>query len=823
MNRWHFTRRIVLLAALLSCPVLASTGAYTVTAGGERLEFMPQPEKGYVIKLAEKTDGIHALAGISALNAEDARPVGGLDRRGVWTVENRGPAGRNEDAIRSLRAGGQVAYAAPLFSSNGETVVIIPEIVVRVKTSTEIEQLRTLCEKAGCTIKKRMEFTEQEYLLEVLGPDAEAVFAVVGQLSQAACVEWACPNTACRPKLSGQVVPVYRDSGEQLRIAAAGQDANSPGVFPNDEYFPKQWHLHNTGQSGGTPGADIRAPEAWEITTGDPNIVVAVVDSGVDTKHPDLIGNIVAGYDIVDNDDRPDPIPDPPNNTHGTACAGFIAASGNDGIGVSGVTWNCKIMPIRTYSMRPDGTFSCTEADIATSLRWAAGNGADLLSNSWVDNKPLPIVHSALVDITTLGGMGRRGKGCVVLFAAGNDTGPVSYPAKYPEVIAVGAADHNDVRSYYSNYGSELDLVTPGPPGYTFADWMATKGMGWPWTTDINGPGGWNMDPFDPNIIDYTALGGTSAACPIAAGVAALILSVEPNLPSDEVRHFLERSAKDLGDPGRDDYYGWGRVDARAALDMVLAKRADLNNDWKVDEEDRAILLKAMETNDLSGDIAPAAKRDGKVDQKDLELLTRYLGTVIPEMGLIAHWKLDETVGTTAHDSVGKNNAIVIGNAGWQPEGGKVGGALQLSGVANFAMTGFVLNPANPPFSVFAWVKGGAPGQVILSQAGGVNWLMAGAPGGALTTELKESGRNGKPLISQTVITDGNWHCVGFVWTGSNRILYVDGIEAARDAQSALPDSTGGLYIGGGSTPAPGTLWKGLIDDVRIYNRAVKP
>ena len=165
MNRCHFTRPIVLLVALLSYPVFASAGAYTVNAGGERLEFVPQAQKGYVIKLAQKAGGIHALAGICALDAEDARLVGGLDRRGVWTVANEGPAGRNEDTIRSLRASGDVAYAAPLFSSNGETVAIIPEIVMRAKPDTEMEQLKALCEKAGCTIKKRMEFTQQEYLL----------------------------------------------------------------------------------------------------------------------------------------------------------------------------------------------------------------------------------------------------------------------------------------------------------------------------------------------------------------------------------------------------------------------------------------------------------------------------------------------------------------------------------------------------------------------------------------------------------------------------------------------------------------------------------
>jgi len=454
---------VLVLIVLLSCPAFGSARAYIVTAAGDRLEFVAQAEKGYIIKLAEKAGGIHALDGISGLDAEDAREVRGVGRRGVWTVENEGPAGRNEDTIRSLRAAGQVAYAAPLFSSNGETVAIIPEIVARAKPGTEIELLKALCEKASCTIIKRMEFTEQEYLLEVLGPDAEAVFAALAELGQAPEIEWACPNTAFRPTLPTTAKPT---SGGQLRIAAAEEDPNAAGVFPNDEYFPMQWHLHNTGQSGGTPGADIRAPEAWEITTGDPNIVVAVVDSGVDSNHPDLVNNVVPGYDFLDNDDQPTPSLDYWGNAHATACAGLIVAQGNNRTGVAGVTWNCKVMPIRVFSYQSDGTIvGWTEAERATAFRWAAAHGSDVVSNSWVWSTPMPIVHSAIVDCTRAGGIGRDGKGCIVLGASGNDNGGVSYPAKYPEVIAVGATDHNDKRSWYSNYGSELDITVPGSGG----------------------------------------------------------------------------------------------------------------------------------------------------------------------------------------------------------------------------------------------------------------------------------------------------------------------------------------------------------------------
>ena len=118
----------------------------------------------------------------------------------------------------------------------------------------------------------------------------------------------------------------------------------------------------------------------------------------------------------------------------------------------------------------------------------------------------------------------------------------------------------------------------------------------------------------------------------MAAGIAALVLSIEPDLNNQEVRHFLERSAKDLGDLGWDQYYGWGRADARAALDMVLAKRADLNNDWRVDLDDLVMLIEAWATDDVLADIAPATKRDGLVDDQDLELLMRYWEVEIPQM-----------------------------------------------------------------------------------------------------------------------------------------------------------------------------------------------
>lgn len=588
-------------------------------------------------------------------------------------------------------------------------------------------------------------------------------------------------------------------------MRAAGQ------VIPNDlggEYWPAQWHLHNTGQSGGAPNADINAPEAWEIATGDPNIVIAVLDTGVDLNHPDLVNNLVPGYDFLDGDDSPAAVPGSHQHAaHGTACAGVVAAEGNNGMGVVGVTWNCKIMPVRIGL-----SWSVAPAVAATAIRWAASNGADVLSCSWVSTDS-PIINSAIAEVTGPGGVGRDGRGCIVVFSAGNDNAPITGFKGRSDVIAVGATDDHDQRLSFSNYGPGLDLVAPAGDGGNL--WIAT--------TDITGTAGYTTT-------DYTGFSHTSSACPIVAGIAALILSVEPELTNEEVRHFLTRSAKDLGDPGRDDYYGWGRVDARAALDMVLAKRADLNDNWKVDFDDLLILIEFWGTAEPSADIAPATQRDGKVDAQDLELMMQYYGSEIPEMGLIAHWKLDEAEGDIAYESVQGISGNLHGEPLWRPMNGQVAGAIELDGIDDCVSTPLVLNPADGEFSVFVWIQGGAPGQVIISQEGAATWLMADPTEGTLRTDLRTPetiGRNakppGSPLISASVVTNGDWHRVGVAREGTDRILYVDGIEVARDVATSLESANTALHIGAGGDLELGSFWSGLIDDVRIYDAALSP
>jgi len=263
---------------------------------------------------------------------------------------------------------------------------------------------------------------------------------------------------------------------------------------------------------------------------------------------------------------------------------------------------------------------------------------------------------------------------------------------------------------------------------------------------------------------------------------------------------------------------GLSTVEAYTPNPLVV----DFNSDGIVDIKDLLRLIESWDKADPIVDIGPRPFGDGIVDAADLEVLMSCWGQEIPSPYLIAHWKLDEQEGSVAIDSAGVNDATVIGVPAWQLAGGRIGGAMQFDG-ATLIAADTVLSPADGPFSVFAWVKGGAPGQVILSQQTGHDWLVLHSVTGALMSELKSAGRLGKALSSDAIITDSDWHRVGFTWDGSNRTLYVDDILVGEDTDVGLAACHGGLNIGCGEDMTPATFFTGLIDDVRIYNRVVKP
>jgi hypothetical protein len=294
----------------------------------------------------------------------------------------------------------------------------------------------------------------------------------------------------------------------------------------------------------------------------------------------------------------------------------------------------------------------------------------------------------------------------------------------------------------------------------------------------------------------------------------------------------INSSARDLSPnisaDGSTLYFGSDRPGGIGSADLWQAPIipvVDFNGDEKVDLKDFSRLGQYWGQDEPSVDMGPMPWGDRRVDIQDVVVLGEYwLREVLP-VELVAYWKLDETEGGVAQDSAGGKDATANGNPVWEPTAGKVRGALELDGADDYVSTPFILDPAAGAFSVFVWIKGGAPGQAIISQASGVNWLAAGTSQGKLMTELMAAGRFGTPLFSEAVIIDGEWHRVGLTWDGSTRTLFVDNVEVAKGTQGTLASSQGGLYLGAGSAGRgePGSFWSGLIDDVRIYDRAVTP
>jgi len=256
----------------------------------------------------------------------------------------------------------------------------------------------------------------------------------------------------------------------------------------------------------------------------------------------------------------------------------------------------------------------------------------------------------------------------------------------------------------------------------------------------------------------------------------------------------------------------------------------DLNGDGMVDCADVCILVDHWHTGESLCDIAPLPLGDGFVDVQDLVVLSEHL---FEDNRLVAHWKLDEIEGSIANDSAGDRDGILNGGPHWQPTTGKTDGSLQLDGTDDYVSTPFLLDPAAGSFSVTSWIKGGVSGQIIISQADtpgnrgtipGSTWLGINSSDGKLTTNLMHPPFD--PLVSESVITDDQWHHVGLVYDfiGLHRYLYVDGVEVAKDADfvgGAASDS--GLYFGAGADLDAATFFSGLIDDVRIYEVALTP
>ncbi len=307
-------------------------------------------------------------------------------------------------------------------------------------------------------------------------------------------------------------IQAYRTDPDVMYVE---EDTQVVAAFtPNDPEF----NLHQYSPQ------IIQADKAWDITTGQADILVAVVDTGADMNHPDLQNKVLPGWDFVNDDNDPSD-----DNGHGTHVTGIIAAATNNGVGIAGIGYNTRVMAVKVLSSSGAGYYS----KVAQGITYAADHGARIINLSLRGTVDSSLLKDA-VDYAW-------NKGSLIVAAAGNDgsDAPV-YPAAYDHVVAVSATDWDDRHWSASNYGDYVDLAAPGVGIYS-TDWEGGAGP-------------------------YASRSGTSMASPHVAAVAALMLSVNPNLTNQDLENLLESSAVDLGEPGWDPLYGYGRVDAYQAV-----------------------------------------------------------------------------------------------------------------------------------------------------------------------------------------------------------------------------------------------------------------
>jgi len=443
-----------------------------------------------------------------------------------------------------------------LIYKDGVRQIVKGQINVKIKSGVDISSII----KQWDFLVKQNEFDKNIYLLSSSIYNTQEIFNIVNILQKDNNIIFAEPNF--------------------IRL-----------LNPNtsDPYFSSQWAIKQNN------GIDLKIEKAWNITRGE-GVRVAVLDEGVDLNHTDLKANLLLGYDATGNNSKGAPNYHT-DDAHGTSCAGIIAAEANNNIGITGIAYDAKIFPIRiAYSngiplgIRGRGWITSDEI-IGNAINWTWQKGADVLSNSWGGGSPSFIISEAINNALT---KGRNGKGCVVVFATGNYNTEVSYPANSnADIITVGAISpcgerkspsSCDTEKWGSNYGRELDVMAPG---VLIA------------TTDLQGDNGYNPKVFihreaggtkltsDFSDKDYTnCFNGTSSACPHVAGVAALILSVNPDLTAKQVADIIEQTAQKVGGYNYQNTYtrpngtwnnemGYGLVDAYKALQKATIAGPD--------------------------------------------------------------------------------------------------------------------------------------------------------------------------------------------------------------------------------------------------------
>ncbi len=476
-----------------------------------------------------------------------AFPEAGVTVRRVSPDDaDRGAEGaetRKRDKTRAaLKEEATIRFAGRVLedAESGEVVLYTENFFIKFYDKTPEAECQALLDKYQLKTKNKLPFAKNAYFVEAAEGAGLKVFEIAEKILQEKNVEF------CHPELV--------------------QERRFKGIHP------LQWHLGPTAINGKSIDAHVDIQKAWAFTRGK-GVTIAVIDDGMDAAHPEFEGRIVHPFDATLN--IPDPSPKFQDDNHGTACAGIACAAGLQD-GASGTAPEANLMPIRLRS----GLGSMAEAN---AFVWAADHGADVVSCSWgpTDGQwwnpddPTHRRHTPLPDSTRLAmeyalKQGRNGKGCVILFAAGNgneDTANDGY-AGFPGVIAVAACNDTGRRSVYSDYGKNIWVSFPsGDFGWKPFQHPAPISEGLRTTDRIS------SDGYEPgNYVN--SFGGTSGACPGMAGVAALMLAVNPDLTPSEVKDLIRQSCTriderggEYDERGHSVWYGYGRINAGLAVE----------------------------------------------------------------------------------------------------------------------------------------------------------------------------------------------------------------------------------------------------------------
>jgi subtilisin family serine protease len=426
------------------------------------------------------------------------------------------------------------SFDIPVYKLNNQVFYFTNEIILQAKKDVDFNKILDLV-NSKVTVKQ---FKYNNYVLSI--DKGINVFDIANLIYESNLVDW------CHPNFKADIVQT---------------------VTPADPLFINQYYLNNTGQFNGTVGIDINAPEAWDITKGC-DVRVVVIDDGLE-NHEDMDTRILLGFTPVNNGNG-SPIAQCVNNSrvgHGIACAGIIGASHNN-IGISGIAPNSNLIPVNIFAGGE------TALDIATGINWSwdpSGGNADVISNSWGYTTTVNVSDAIVQSINNARTFGRVRNGValgsIVVFASGNENqnfNGVTFPANVNGVVTVGAIDNQGNIQNYSSRGNEMNLVAPsGGSGAQQTYQSCIIPSGDIVTTDRMGTFGYTDNNYT------TTFNGTSAACPQVSGVVALMLSVNPNLTENQVRNILNTTATDMGTPGFDNTFGFGRLNAFAAVNAA--------------------------------------------------------------------------------------------------------------------------------------------------------------------------------------------------------------------------------------------------------------